>query len=100
MEAAADPQKNVLVRTVGFEDEADIDAFTYKVSRNDIFLSCSDGLHGKVSDPDIIYIVNQYIPDPSKCTQEALDACVKNLIDQANANGGNDNISVILVVAK
>lgn len=99
-EAAADPQKNVLVRTVGFENDAEVDAFTYKVSRNDIFLSCSDGLHGKVSDPDIVYIINQHIPDPSKCTQEALDACVKSLVDQANINGGNDNISVILVVAK
>lgn len=99
-EAAADPQKNVLVRTVGFEADIDVDSFTYKVSRNDIFLSCSDGLHGKVSDPDILYIINRYIPDASKCDQATLDACVKALVDQANANGGNDNISVVLVVAK
>ncbi len=99
-EAAADPQKNVLVRTVGFEEDVEVDSFTYKVSRNDIFLSCSDGLHGKVSDPDILHIVDNYIPDPSKCTQVALDDCVKALIAQANANGGNDNISVVLVVAK
>lgn len=99
-EASADPQKNVLVRTVGFEEDVDVDSFTYKVSRNDIFLSCSDGLHGKVSDPDILFIINKYIPEPSKCTQSVLDACVKALIDQANANGGNDNISVVLVVAK
>ncbi|MCO4795427.1 MAG: Stp1/IreP family PP2C-type Ser/Thr phosphatase [Bacteriovoracaceae bacterium] len=99
-EAAADPQKNVLVRTVGFEEDVEVDSFTYKVSRNDIFLTCSDGLHGKVSDPDILFIINKHIPEASKCTQKALDACVKALVDQANANGGNDNISVILVVAK
>jgi protein phosphatase len=99
-QAAEDPQKNVLVRTVGFEPEVDVDVFTYKVSKNDIFLCCSDGLHGKVSDPDILYIVNKHIPDPSTATAEAVNAAVKNLVQQANDNGGNDNISVILVVAK
>lgn len=99
-QAQKDPQKNVLVRTVGFEKDVDVDVYTYKVSRNDIFLCCSDGLHGKVSDPDILYIVNKYIPDPSKATAEAVNAAVKMLVKQANDNGGNDNISVILVVAK
>lgn len=99
-QAAKDPQKNVLVRTVGFESEVDVDIYTYKVSRNDIFLCCSDGLHGKVSDPDILYIINQHIPDPSQATPENVNAAVKTLVQQANDNGGNDNISVILVVAK
>jgi serine/threonine protein phosphatase PrpC len=99
-QAQADPQKNVLVRTVGFEEEVEIDIFTYKVSKNDIFLSCSDGLHGKVSDQDIIYIVNKCIPDPSKATKEDLDNTAQQLVDQANANGGNDNISAVLVLAQ
>lgn len=99
-EAAKDPQKNILVRTVGFEDDIEVDSFIYKVSRNDIFLSCSDGLHGKVSDRDILYIINNHIKDPSTCTQEQIDQTVDALIDQANKNGGNDNISVVLVIAK
>lgn len=99
-QAQKDPQKNVLVRTVGFEENVDVDVFNYKVCRNDIFLICSDGLHGKVSDPDILYIVNKYIPNPGLATAEAVNAAVKMLVHQANANGGNDNISVILVVAK
>lgn len=98
-QAALDPQKNVLVKTVGFEDEIDVDVFTYKVNKNDIFLICSDGLHGKVSDEDIAYIVDQHIPEPAKATQKNVDLCVNALIKQANDNGGNDNISVILVVA-
>ncbi len=98
-QAALDPQKNVLVKTVGFEDDIDVDVFTYKVNKNDIFLICSDGLHGKVSDEDIVFIINQNIPEPAKVSQAAVDRCVKALIQQANDNGGNDNISVILVVA-
>lgn len=99
-QAQKDPQKNVLVRTVGFERDVEVDIFTYKVSRHDIFLCCSDGLHGKVSDPDILYIVNKFIPKPAEATAEAVNAAVKTLVKQANDNGGNDNISVILVVAK
>lgn len=98
-QAADDPQKNVLVRTVGFEPEVDVDVFTYKVCRQDIFLSCSDGLHGKVSDPDILHIINQNIPNPGQVTAEKVARVVDQLIAQANANGGNDNISVIVVVA-
>lgn len=98
-QAALDPQKNVLVRTVGFESDVEVDVFNYKVSRHDIFLSCSDGLHGKVSDPDILHIINKHIPIPAMATTEIVKRAVDELIAQANANGGNDNISVILVVA-
>ncbi len=98
-QAALDPQKNVLVKTVGFEDEIDVDVFTYKVNKNDIFMICSDGLHGKVSDEDILFIIKSHIPEPQKCKQSDIDNCVHALIKQANDNGGNDNISVIVVVA-
>jgi serine/threonine protein phosphatase PrpC len=99
-QAALDPQKNVLVRTVGFEDDVDVDVFTYKVVKNDIFLCCSDGLHGKVSDEDILYIINKHIPDPGAATQEVADMVIETLINQANENGGQDNITAILVVAQ
>lgn len=99
-QAADDPQKNVLVRTVGFEDEVETDLYTYKVQRNDVFLSCSDGLHSKVSDHDILSIINGKIPDPKNVTQKQVDAAVHSLVQLANKNGGNDNISVIIVVAQ
>jgi serine/threonine protein phosphatase PrpC len=99
-QAALDPQKNVLVRTVGFDDDVEVDVFTYKVIKNDIFLCCSDGLHGKVSDEDMVYIVNEMIPNPAIATQELCDQVVKTLIGLANENGGQDNITVILVVAQ
>jgi PPM family protein phosphatase len=99
-EAVKDPQKNVLVRSVGFETEIQVDVFNYRVNKNDIFLVCSDGLHGKVSDADILHIVQKNIAHPSSCTQTDVEGAVKELIQQANDNGGQDNISVILAVAQ
>jgi protein phosphatase len=98
-QAKADPQKNVLIRTVGFEPEVEVDTYKYKIQKNDIFLLCSDGLHGKVSDEDIIHLVNKFIPDPVNAKQNQLDELVSELIKQANANGGQDNISVIIALA-
>lgn len=99
-DAVKDPQKNVLVRSVGFEAEVNVDVFSYRICKNDIFLVCSDGLHGKVSDADILYIIQKNIVDPGTCIIEDLQAAVKELIQQANDNGGQDNISAILAVAQ
>ncbi|MFA7613586.1 MAG: hypothetical protein WCY48_05060 [Candidatus Caldatribacteriota bacterium] len=99
-DAVKDPQKNVLVRSVGFDEELMVDVFNYRISKNDIFLICSDGLHGKVSDADILHIVTKTIGNPAHCTKEDVDKAVKELIDQANANGGQDNISVIIAIAQ
>ncbi len=99
-EAAKDPHKNVLSRTVGYEPYVQSEVFNYKVHRNDILFICSDGLHGKVSDADMVYLINKHIPDPSVCSQDQLDSLAQVLVDQANANGGNDNISVIVVIAQ
>jgi serine/threonine protein phosphatase PrpC len=99
-EAVKDPQKNVLVRSVGFEQEVQVDVFHYRICKNDLFLLCSDGLHGKVSDGDILHIVKKNIPDPARCTLPQIEAAVKELIQQANDNGGQDNISVIIALAQ
>ena len=99
-QAARDPQKNVLVRTVGFEDDVEVDLFVYKVNKNDIFLSCSDGLHGKVSDEDILYLINKYIPNPASASQKDADELIQALIGLANENGGQDNITAIIVIAQ
>ncbi len=99
-EAVKDPQKNVLVRSVGFEADINVDVFNYRICKNDMFMICSDGLHGKVSDADILHIVQKHISDPSVCTLEDVHTTVMALIQQANDNGGQDNISVILAVAQ
>lgn len=99
-EAVKDPQKNVLVRSVGFDPDVLVDVFHYRVCKNDLFIVCSDGLHGKVSDGDILHIIRDTIPNPAEATKGQLEDAVHELIRQANENGGQDNISVILAVAK
>ncbi len=98
--AKRDPQKNVLIRTVGFEPVVEVDIYKYRTNLEDIFLVCSDGLHGKVADSDILKIINTNIPVPSEATQEQVDNAVSQLIYQANVNGGQDNISVIIALIK
>ncbi|RLA65845.1 MAG: Stp1/IreP family PP2C-type Ser/Thr phosphatase [Epsilonproteobacteria bacterium] len=99
-QAHKDPQKNVLSRTVGFDKVVQADVFNYKVQKNDIFLLCSDGLHGMVSDEDILYLINKFIPEPSKSTPDDLSLAADALVEQANVNGGEDNISVILIITQ
>ena len=98
--AKEDPQKNVLIRTVGFESQVEVDIYKYRLNPNDLFLICSDGLHGKLCDEDILKIINQHIDLLQDLTQEDLDNAVEHLIYQANLNGGQDNISVILASSK
>jgi serine/threonine protein phosphatase PrpC len=99
-EAAHDHQKNVLVRSVGFEEQLMVDVFQYRICKNDIFLICSDGLHGKVSDAEILHLVHKNISDPSKCQLSDIELAIQDLIKKANDHGGQDNISVILAVAQ
>lgn len=99
-EACKDKMKNVLVKTLGFEAQVSPDLFEYSISKNDIFMLCSDGLYGKVYDETILQIINRNIPNPSNASAEDLDKTVQELIDQANANGGNDNISIIMAIAQ
>ena len=98
--AEEDPQKNVLIRTVGFEENLSVDVFSYKVSKNDLFIICSDGLHGKVSDEIILNTWLKNSLNFDEPNQELIDNTVNDLIETANDNGGNDNISVVLMYAK
>ena len=99
-QAMLDNQKNVLTRSLGPEEEMEIDVFNYQVVKNDLFLICSDGVHGKINDEDLIYLINQEIPKPSSAKNKDLKRTAQRIVDLAKDNGGNDNISVILVLAQ
>ena len=99
-QAMQDPMKNILVRTVGYEESIEVDIFVYKVSPHDFFLLCSDGLHGKVSPRDILSLVHQHLLTDRGCTKSQVKSAVEDLVNQANQNGGNDNISVIISKAQ
>lgn len=99
-DAINDSQKNVLIRSVGFEENVQVDVFHYRICKNDIFLICSDGLHGKVTDEEILKIVNDHLSYPSRCQVSDVEKTVQELIKKANDKGGQDNISVIVAVAQ
>ncbi|HEY0880449.1 MAG TPA: Stp1/IreP family PP2C-type Ser/Thr phosphatase [Archangium sp.] len=86
-EIEAFPHKNVIVRALGMKDTVNVDINKVEPKDGDIFLLCSDGLSGMVPDKQIEQIL-QAQPDLEK-------ACAQ-LIDAANANGGNDNVTWVL----
>ena len=87
-EASVHPQRNVLYRALGQSEPFRPDINTHTLPRPGWMLLCSDGLWGSVTEDEIYQIV--------RSSQNPSTACRK-LIDAANAAGGPDNISAILV---
>ena len=86
-EAVDHPQKNVITRALGVEDEVRIDYTQEIYNEGETVLLCSDGLTNFVSDADILKICNE-----NDCYTYA--DC---LVEAANENGGGDNVTVVTV---
>lgn len=82
------PYKNVIVRALGLSERVKIDTFYKEAREGDQFLLCSDGLTDLVEDPEILQMVMDADDTESAC---------KTLVDEANARGGVDNITVLVV---
>ncbi|MDK2972439.1 MAG: family protein phosphatase [Candidatus Sumerlaeota bacterium] len=80
--------KNVITRALGNKLDVDVDVQTRALRPGDTFLLCSDGLSGMVEDDGLRDILMRHAD---------LETAIRELIQTANANGGLDNISVILV---
>ena len=87
-EASVHPQRNVLYRAIGQGEPFNPDIYTQPLPDAGYILLCSDGLWGVVSEDEILRLI-KFAPDPQVASQL--------LIDAANAAGGPDNISAILV---
>lgn len=87
LEAKDHPQKNVITRALGVDDTVRIDYSQEKFNDGDIILLCTDGLTNYVDESRIFEICNKYDP--------LLLADV--LVEEANASGGGDNVTVITV---
>jgi PPM family protein phosphatase len=87
-EIANFPHKNVIVRALGMKDTVKVDSRFEQPVENDIILLCSDGLSGPVGDEELLDIAT---------TSPDLKSAAAKMIERANANGGPDNITVVLV---
>lgn len=82
--------KNIITRSVGFEREVQVDVIERPLRAGDMILMCSDGLSGLVSDERIEEICRSCQPS------EIVSIC----INEAKKNGGDDNVTVMLVCAE
>mgnify|MGYP000930298538 CR=1 FL=1 len=90
-QAAVSVNKNLVTRALGVDEAVDLEVNDFKVESGDLYMMCSDGLSDMMDDEAIARLLG---------AQQSLEQVAESLIDTANANGGRDNISVLLVKAR
>jgi serine/threonine protein phosphatase PrpC len=88
-EARTHPQQNVLLRAVGVEEPLPPDITIHSLHPHDIVMLCTDGLTKMLEEQDILDCVLAF--------QRSPDEMCRQLIDAANARGGKDNTTVIVI---
>jgi protein phosphatase len=83
-EAAVHPRRNEILRSIGVEPDVEVELQCVLVEPGDLFLLCSDGLSGVLSDQEIADVL----------AREEPDRAVRTLVALANARGGPDNVTV------
>lgn len=90
-QARSHPLKNVVTRALGGESDVLVDVREVEVQPGDLFLLCSDGLTGMLSDADI---------GERLSSGRSLHEICRSLVTDSNARGGIDNITVVLLAAE
>jgi len=88
-QAVGHPMGHILSRAVGVQAEVEVETVTGEVQPGDIFLLCSDGLHGVVGDSEIA----------AHFSREAPGRALDELVELTLANGAPDNVTGIVVLA-
>lgn len=83
------PHKNVIVRALGMKETVQVDVAQEDPLPGDLYMLCSDGLNGMITDAVIKEIMVEH--------QDDLEACCEGLIQAANDGGGNDNVTIVVV---
>ena len=86
-EARSSRFRNIITRSVGFEEDVLVDIVGLDVEPGDVVVLCCDGLSNLVTDPEILDIASK-VP---------LAESPERLVALANERGGDDNITVIVV---
>lgn len=87
-EAATSGSRNLVTRALGVEDTVLLEVQAFDTQPDDLYLLCSDGLTDMVAEEDIAALLG--VPQP-------LEDMAQALVASANANGGRDNIAVVLI---
>lgn len=86
-QAAASQYRNVITRAVGIQESVQVDTLIVDLFPGDLFLLCSDGLHGYLDDDEVLPTVQG--ASPADLPQR--------FVDLANERGGKDNITAVVV---
>lgn len=89
-QAAVSSSRNLVTRALGVEPIVEVEINEFKMESHDLLLMCSDGLSEMLGADEIAALLS---------SNETLEEKATRLIAAANANGGRDNISVLLVQA-
>ena len=87
-DARTHEKKNVITRAIGVMPRVDADFFEVDLEDKDIVLLCSDGLSNMVTDERIYQLVTGSVDT---------ETIARKLVEEANKNGGQDNITVVVV---
>lgn len=91
-QAAEHPQKNLITRALGADEDVEVDTTRIPVEKGDRILLCSDGLSDMVSESRISQVLSEPSQDP--------EAPARQLLSEALEAGGTDNITLVLVDVK
>ena len=88
-QAAQSRNRNVITRALGINVDVTVDVAHHDLMPGDLYMLCSDGLTGMASDADISAVLDG--------GAGSLEAIARRAIELANARGGRDNVSVVLL---
>ena len=90
-QAERSPDRHVLTRALGIDQDVEVELNEIHIAEGDALLLCSDGLTGEVTPPDILRAI--------RLEQEPQASC-EQLVKMANAAGGHDNTTVIVITVR
>ena len=86
-DAEIHPWRNILTQAIGVDPSIDVNSVVVEISNSDLLLICSDGVHSLIRDDELASILTDSADPQSSC---------REIVDLANAKGGNDNITVVV----
>ena len=87
--ARSHPLRNVVTRALGGKADLQVDMQAHEIEEGDVLLLCSDGLTTMIPDDEIARVMREGESD--------IETTAQALVDAADAKGGEDNITVLLL---